>query len=153
LPENPNTPVIMVGPGTGIAPFRAFMQEREEMGAEGKSWLFFGDQHFRTDFLYQTEWQKWIEKGVLTRMDVAFSRDTDHKVYVQHRMFEQSNELFQWLEEGAAVFICGDEKNMAHDVHKTLIEIIEKEGGMSREKAQEYLACMQQQKRYQRDVY
>jgi sulfite reductase (NADPH) flavoprotein alpha-component len=153
LPENPNTPVIMVGPGTGIAPFRAFMQEREEMGAEGKSWLFFGDQHFRTDFLYQTEWQKWIEKGVLTRMDVAFSRDTDHKVYVQHRMFEQSNELFQWLEEGATVFICGDEKNMAHDVHKTLIEIIEKEGGMSREKAQEYLAGMQQQKRYQRDVY
>jgi sulfite reductase (NADPH) flavoprotein alpha-component len=153
LPTNSNTPIIMVGPGTGIAPFRAFMQEREEMKAEGKSWLFFGDQHFRTDFLYQTEWQKWIEKGVLTRMDVAFSRDTDHKVYVQHRMLEKSNELFQWLEEGAAVFICGDEKNMAHDVHQTLIDILEKEGCMSREKAQEYLADMQQQKRYQRDVY
>ncbi|MED1205755.1 assimilatory sulfite reductase (NADPH) flavoprotein subunit [Heyndrickxia acidicola] len=153
LAEDPSTPVIMVGPGTGIAPFRAFMQEREETGADGKSWLFFGDQHFRTDFLYQTEWQKWIEKGVLTRMDVAFSRDTDHKVYVQHRMLEHSSELFKWLEEGAAVYICGDEKNMAHDVHQTLLEIIEKEGRMSNVRAQEYLAGMQQQKRYLRDVY
>jgi sulfite reductase (NADPH) flavoprotein alpha-component len=153
LAEDPSTPVIMVGPGTGIAPFRAFMQQREETGADGKSWLFFGDQHFRTDFLYQTEWQKWIEKGVLTRMDVAFSRDTDHKVYVQHRMLEHSSELFQWLEEGAAVYICGDEKNMAHDVQQALLEIIEKEGRMSNVRAQEYLAGMQQQKRYLRDVY
>lgn len=153
LPQNSATPIIMVGPGTGAAPFRSFMQEREEIGAEGKSWMFFGDQHFVTDFLYQTEWQKWLENGVLTKMDVAFSRDTAEKVYVQHRMKEHSKELFEWLQEGAHLYICGDEKHMAHDVHTTLIEIIEKEGGMSREKAGEYLAEMQQQKRYQRDVY
>ncbi len=153
LPKDPNSPIIMVGPGTGVAPFRSFMQEREEMGAEGKSWLFFGDQHFVTDFLYQTEWQKWLKEGVLTKMDVAFSRDTEEKVYVQHRMLEQSKELFEWLQLGATVYICGDEKNMAHDVHTTLLAIIEKEGGMSREQAEEYLTDMQQQKRYQRDVY
>lgn len=153
LPSNPDTPIIMVGPGTGVAPFRSFMQEREEIGAEGKSWMFFGDQHFVTDFLYQTEWQKWLNDGVLTKMDVAFSRDTEEKVYVQHRMLEHSKELFEWLQEGAVVYICGDKKNMAQDVHNTLIEIIEKESGMSREKAEEYLADMQQQKRYQRDVY
>lgn len=153
LPEDPATPIIMVGPGTGAAPFRAFMQEREETGAQGKSWLFFGDQHFVTDFLYQTEWQKWLKEGVLTKMDVAFSRDRAEKVYVQHRMLENSVELFKWLEEGAAVYICGDEKNMAHDVHKTLVKIIETEGSMTLEQAEAYLADMQQQKRYQRDVY
>jgi sulfite reductase (NADPH) flavoprotein alpha-component len=153
LPQNPDTPIIMVGPGTGVAPFRSFMQEREEIGVEGKSWLFFGDQHFVTDFLYQSEWQKWLKEGVLSKMDVAFSRDTDEKIYVQHRMLEHSTELYDWLQEGAAVYICGDEKHMAHDVHNTLIEIIEKEGGMTREKAEGYLADMQQQKRYQRDVY
>ncbi|KIV51575.1 sulfite reductase [NADPH] flavoprotein alpha-component [Aneurinibacillus migulanus] len=153
LPKNPDTPIIMVGPGTGIAPFRSFMQEREEIGAEGKSWLFFGDQHYVTDFLYQTEWQKWLKEGVLTKMDVAFSRDTDEKVYVQHRMLEHSKELFEWIQEGAVVYICGDKKNMAYDVHNTLLAIIEKEGSMSREKAEDYLADMQQQKRYQRDVY
>jgi sulfite reductase (NADPH) flavoprotein alpha-component len=153
LPENPDTPIIMVGPGTGIAPFRSFMQEREEIGTEGKSWLFFGDQHFVTDFLYQTEWQKWLKDGVLTKMDVAFSRDTDEKVYVQHRMLEHSKELFEWLEQGASLYVCGDEKNMAHDVQNTLIDIIEKEGNMVREKAEAYIADMQQQKRYQRDVY
>lgn len=153
LPKNSDTPIIMVGPGTGAAPFRSFMQEREEIGAAGKSWMFFGDQHFVTDFLYQTEWQKWLENGVLTKMDVAFSRDTAEKVYVQHRMTEHSQELFKWLEEGAHLYICGDEKHMAHDVHNTLLSIIEKEGGLSREKAEEYLAEMQQQKRYQRDVY
>ncbi|MGG1346742.1 assimilatory sulfite reductase (NADPH) flavoprotein subunit [Bacillus subtilis] len=153
LPKDPETPIIMVGPGTGVAPFRSFMQEREETGAEGKAWMFFGDQHFVTDFLYQTEWQNWLKDGVLTKMDVAFSRDTEEKVYVQHRMLEQSAELFEWLQEGAAVYICGDEKHMAHDVHHTLLEIIEKEGNMSREEAEAYLADMQQQKRYQRDVY
>jgi sulfite reductase (NADPH) flavoprotein alpha-component len=153
LPKNSDTPIIMVGPGTGAAPFRSFMQEREEIGSAGKSWMFFGDQHFVTDFLYQTEWQKWLENGVLTKMDVAFSRDTAEKVYVQHRMIEHSQELFEWLEEGAHLYICGDEKHMAHDVHNTLLSIIEKEGGLSREKAEEYLAEMQQQKRYQRDVY
>ncbi|WNS82375.1 assimilatory sulfite reductase (NADPH) flavoprotein subunit [Domibacillus sp. DTU_2020_1001157_1_SI_ALB_TIR_016] len=153
LPENPETPVIMIGPGTGVAPFRAFMQEREESGADGKAWMFFGDQHFVTDFLYQTEWQKWLADGVLTKMDVAFSRDTAEKVYVQHRMQENSKELFEWLQQGAAVYVCGDEKNMAHDVHQTLIDIVEKEGSMSREQAEKYVADMQQQKRYQRDVY
>ncbi|MEC0295131.1 assimilatory sulfite reductase (NADPH) flavoprotein subunit [Bacillus subtilis] len=153
LPKDPETPIIMVGPGTGVAPFRSFMQEREETGAEGKAWMFFGDQHFVTDFLYQTEWQNWLKDGVLTKMDVAFSRDTEEKVYVQHRMLEHSAELFDWLQEGAAVYICGDEKHMAHDVHHTLLEIIEKEGNMSREEAEAYLADMQQQKRYQRDVY
>lgn len=153
LPENPETPIIMVGPGTGVAPFRSFMQEREETGVEGKAWMFFGDQHFVSDFLYQTEWQKWLKDGVLTKMDVAFSRDTAEKVYVQHRMLEQSKELFAWLEEGAVVYICGDEKNMAHDVHQTLLSIIEKEGSLGREDAESYLAKMQKEKRYQRDVY
>ncbi|MFZ7944453.1 assimilatory sulfite reductase (NADPH) flavoprotein subunit [Neobacillus sp. 19] len=153
LPEKPETPIIMIGPGTGVAPFRSFMQEREETNATGKSWLFFGDQHFVTDFLYQIEWQKWLQNGTLTKLDVAFSRDTAEKVYVQLRMQDNSKELFEWLQEGAAVYICGDEKHMAHDVHNTLLEIIEKEGAMSREQAAAYLADMQQQKRYQRDVY
>ncbi|MFJ7754688.1 assimilatory sulfite reductase (NADPH) flavoprotein subunit [Peribacillus muralis] len=152
-PVDGNTPIIMIGPGTGVAPFRSFIQEREETEASGKTWLFFGDQHFVTDFLYQTEWQKWLETGALTKMDVAFSRDTDEKVYVQNRMLEHSDELFRWLQEGAAIYICGDEKNMAHDVHHTLIEIIEKEGRMSQADAQAYLDDMQQNKRYQRDVY
>lgn len=143
----------MVGPGTGIAPFRSFLQEREEAEIEGKSWLFFGDQHFVTDFLYQTEWQNYLKSGVLTKMNVAFSRDTAEKVYVQHRMLEHSKELFEWLQEGASVYICGDEKHMAHDVHQTLINIIEKEGNLNREDAEKYLAAMQQDKRYQRDVY
>lgn len=153
LPANPETPVIMIGPGTGVAPFRAFLGEREETGAEGKTWLFFGDQHFSTDFLYQVEWQRWLKEGVLTRMDVAFSRDTDKKVYVQHRMLEKSRDLYEWLQEGAHVYVCGDEKKMAHDVHNALAAILEQEGGLSPEEAAEYLTRMQQQKRYQRDVY
>ncbi len=153
LPENPDTPIIMVGPGTGVAPFRSFLGEREETGAEGKSWLFYGDQHFSTDFLYQTEWQRWLKDGVLTKMDVAFSRDTEQKVYVQHRMLEHSKELYQWLQEGASVYVCGDEKKMAHDVHSALATILEQEGGLTPEQAAEYLTRLQQDKRYQRDVY
>lgn len=153
LPADPGAPVIMIGPGTGVAPFRAFLSEREETGAEGKTWLFYGDQHFTTDFLYQIEWQRWLKDGVLTRMDVAFSRDTDQKVYVQHRMLEKSRELYEWLQEGAYVYVCGDEKKMAHDVHATLAAILEKEGGLSQEEAADYLHRMQQEKRYQRDVY
>ncbi|KIL38032.1 sulfite reductase [NADPH] flavoprotein alpha-component [Gordoniibacillus kamchatkensis] len=153
LPDNPDTPVIMIGPGTGVAPFRAFLAEREETGAAGKTWLFFGDQRFRTDFLYQIEWQRWLKDGVLSRMDVAFSRDTDQKVYVQHRMLEKSRELYEWLQEGAAVYVCGDEKKMAHDVHAALIAILEQEGGLSKEEAAAYLTGMQEDKRYQRDVY
>jgi sulfite reductase (NADPH) flavoprotein alpha-component len=143
----------MIGPGTGVAPYRSFLAEREETGAGGKTWLFYGDQHFLTDFMYQIDWQRWLNDGVLTRMDVAFSRDTDKKVYVQHRMMEKSRELFQWLEEGACVYVCGDEKHMAHDVHNTLITILQQEGGISPEEAAAYLSGMQQQKRYQRDVY
>ena len=153
MPSNPDTPLIMIGPGTGVAPFRSFLAEREEIGATGKTWLFYGDQHFSTDFLYQTDWQRWLKDGVLTRMDVAFSRDTDKKVYVQHRMLEKSKELYQWLQEGASVYVCGDEKRMAHDVHAALASIIEREGGFSPEEAAEYLSRMQQDKRYQRDVY
>ncbi|MCG7382233.1 assimilatory sulfite reductase (NADPH) flavoprotein subunit [Paenibacillus sp. ACRRY] len=153
LPENPDAPIIMIGPGTGVAPFRSFLGEREETGAEGKTWLFYGDQHFLTDFLYQTEWQRWLKDGVLTKMDVAFSRDTEHKVYVQHRMLENSKELYQWLQEGAVIYVCGDEKKMAHDVHGALATILEQEGGLTSEQASEYLTRLQQEKRYQRDVY
>ncbi|RKN61284.1 assimilatory sulfite reductase (NADPH) flavoprotein subunit [Paenibacillus ginsengarvi] len=153
LPESPDTPIIMIGPGTGVAPYRAFLAEREETGAEGKTWLFYGDQHFATDFLYQIEWQRLLKDGVLTRMDVAFSRDTDKKVYVQHRMLEKSRELYAWLQEGAVVYVCGDEKKMAHDVHAALATILEQEGNLSPEEAEQYLIRMQQQKRYQRDVY
>jgi sulfite reductase (NADPH) flavoprotein alpha-component len=153
LPENPDTPIIMIGPGTGVAPFRAFLGEREETGAGGKSWLFYGDQHFLTDFLYQIEWQRWLKDGVLTNMDVAFSRDTDKKVYVQHRMLEKSTELYQWLKDGACVYVCGDEKKMAHDVHAALLTILAQEGSMSLKEAAQYLTQMQQEKRYQRDVY
>jgi sulfite reductase (NADPH) flavoprotein alpha-component len=153
LPSDSNIPIIMIGPGTGVAPFRAFLEEREESSAEGKTWLFFGDQHFVTDFLYQTNWQRWLKEGVLSRMDVAFSRDTDKKVYVQHRMLEKSRDLFQWLKEGAYVYVCGDEKYMAHDVHATLALILKQEGNMSPEEAEAYLTEMQQQKRYQRDIY
>lgn len=153
LPENPETPIIMIGPGTGVAPFRSFLSEREETGGAGKTWLFYGDQRFSTDFLYQVEWQRWLKEGVLTRMDVAFSRDSEQKVYVQHRMLEKSRELYAWLQDGAAVYVCGDEKKMAHDVHAALTAILEREGGLSPEEASEYLTRMQQQKRYQRDVY
>jgi sulfite reductase (NADPH) flavoprotein alpha-component len=153
LPADPETPIIMVGPGTGVAPFRAFLEEREELGADGKSWLFYGDRHFVTDFLYQTDWQRMLKDGVLTKLDVAFSRDTEEKVYVQHRLLEKSRELFQWLQEGAYVYICGDEKHMAHDVHTALITVIQQEGGKSAEEASAYLDDLQQQQRYQRDVY
>ncbi|MCB5934843.1 assimilatory sulfite reductase (NADPH) flavoprotein subunit [Caldibacillus thermoamylovorans] len=153
LPSNPDTPIIMIGPGTGVAPFRAFLQEREAEGVTGKSWLFFGDQHFSSDFLYQVEWQKWLKNGVLTKMDVAFSRDQAEKVYVQHRMLEKRKEFYQWLEDGAVVYVCGDEKHMARDVHQTILKILEKEGGLTSEQAAVYLDQMRKQKRYQRDVY
>ena len=152
-PSDPNTPVIMVGPGTGVAPFRAFLEEREELGATGKSWLFYGDRHFVTDFLYQTDWQRMLKDGVLTKLDVAFSRDTNKKVYVQHRMLEHGEEIYQWLQDGAHVYVCGDEKQMAHDVQAALLTIISQYGGKSPEMAAADLAELQQQGRYQRDVY
>lgn len=153
LPANPDTPIIMVGPGTGVAPFRAFLEEREELGSEGKTWLFYGDRHFVTDFLYQTDWQRMLKDGVLTKLDVAFSRDTKEKVYVQNRMLQHAAELYAWLQEGAHVYVCGDEKHMAHDVHQALLTIIGEQGGLDAEASKAYLADLQAQQRYQRDVY
>ncbi|WP_227935285.1 sulfite reductase subunit alpha [Alkalihalobacillus deserti] len=153
LPDSTDTKIIMVGPGTGIAPFRSFIQERAVNGGTGESWLFFGDQYSATDFLYEDELEKYQKDGVLTKLSTAFSRDSEKKVYVQHKMLENSKELFAWLEDGAYFYVCGDKQYMAKDVHNTLIDIIEKEGGMSREAAEEYLTEMQKQKRYQRDVY
>ncbi|MGA0370100.1 MAG: assimilatory sulfite reductase (NADPH) flavoprotein subunit [Kiritimatiellia bacterium] len=152
LPASIDTPVIMVGPGTGVAPFRAFVEEREIQGG-GKNWLFFGEQHFDTDFLYQIEWQQWLKNGILDRVDVAFSRDQKEKLYVQHRMQEQAAKLYAWLEEGAHFYVCGDESRMAHDVHQTLINIVQAQGGKSAEEADSYVKQMQKDRRYQRDVY
>ncbi len=153
LPADPDTPIIMVGPGTGIAPFRAFVEERAAVGAKGRNWLFFGDQHFQSDFLYQTEWQSYLKSGVLSRIDVAFSRDTDRKVYVQHRMKEQAKDLYAWLEEGAYFYVCGDASRMAKDVHQALIEVVAEQGDRSREDAEAYVKALQKDRRYQRDVY
>jgi len=149
----PGVPIVMIGPGTGVAPFRAFLQEREVQGAQGRSWLFFGERNFRSDFLYQTEWQTFMKDGVLTRMDVAFSRDKAGKVYVQHRMLEQAADLYAWLEEGAHVYVCGDAANMAPDVHDALVTIVSDQGRIARESAEEYVRNLQREHRYQRDVY
>ena len=153
LPANPETPVIMVGPGTGIAPFRAFMQEREATEATGKNWLLFGDQTFNEDFLYQVEWQTHLKSGLLTKLDLAFSRDQTEKIYVQDRLKENAAEVFKWLQDGAHFYVCGDANRMAKDVQTTLIEIISKQGKLSLEDAEEYLTELRQAKRYQRDVY
>jgi len=153
LPADPDRAIIMIGPGTGVAPFRAFVAEREAIGARGASWLFFGDRNFETDFLYQAEWLDWRKRGVLQRIDVAFSRDQNEKIYVQHRMLEQGARLWEWLQEGAYVYVCGDAEHMAPDVHAALLQIIERHGGYSAEGAAEYLLQLQREARYQRDVY
>jgi len=153
LPSDPNAPIIMVGPGTGIAPFRAFIEEREATGAKGKNWLFFGDQHYLTDFLYQTEWQSYLEDGLLTKLDVAFSRDQKNKVYVQDRMRENAKDLYAWLMDGASFYVCGDASRMAHDVDKALHDIIAQEGGLSEEEATDFVKKLKADKRYLRDVY
>lgn len=153
LPQDPNAPIIMVGPGTGVAPFRAFMQHRELAEKKGRSWLFFGDRNFRTDFLYQTEWQQYLKEGVLAKADVAFSRDQKEKLYVQHRMLENGKELYDWLEQGAHFYVCGDAKRMAKDVDSALREIIQQQGGVTLEKAEEYIKYLQVSKRYQTDIY
>ncbi|WP_336757938.1 assimilatory sulfite reductase (NADPH) flavoprotein subunit [Aeromonas hydrophila] len=153
LPPNPDTPVIMVGPGTGIAPFRAFLQEREAQGAEGNNWLFFGNPHFTQDFLYQVEWQRYVKSGLLSKISLAFSRDQAEKVYVQHRLREAGQELYQWLEAGAHFYVCGDANQMAKDVQEALLDVIAEHGHKSREEAEEYLSELRRAKRYQRDVY
>jgi len=153
LPKNEETPIVMIGAGTGIAPYRAFVQHRELSEKRGKSWLFFGNRNFETEFLYQAEWQNFLKSGALTKMSVAFSRDGSKKEYVQDRLIENSRELFRWLQEGAHFYICGDMNKMAGDVQKALVKIIEKEGDLNNESAQEYVTNMQKEKRLQLDVY
>jgi sulfite reductase (NADPH) flavoprotein alpha-component len=153
LPEDQSTPIIMVGPGTGIAPFRAYLQERKAVGATGKNWLFFGEQRKKSDFFYQDEFEAFKKEGVLTRFDTAFSRDQAHKIYVQHRMLENGKDLFAWLEEGAHFYVCGDAARMAKDVDLALHQIIQKEGGKTPEAAAEYVEALKKSKRYKRDVY
>jgi sulfite reductase (NADPH) flavoprotein alpha-component len=153
LPADESAPVIMVGPGTGVAPFRAFVEHRAATGASGKNWLFMGDQRYLFDFLYQLEWQDHLKSGALSRLDVAFSRDQPEKIYVQQKMLDQSAELYAWLEQGAYFYVCGDASRMAADVHEALVSIVEKHGGKSHEAAEAYVEELKKSKRYQRDVY
>ncbi|MGS0637430.1 NADPH-dependent assimilatory sulfite reductase flavoprotein subunit [Citrobacter sp. VF227] len=153
LPANPQTPVIMIGPGTGIAPFRAFMQQRAADGAEGKNWLFFGNPHFTEDFLYQVEWQRYVKEGVLSRIDLAWSRDQKEKIYVQDKLREQGAELWRWINDGAHIYVCGDANRMAKDVEQALLEVIAEFGAMDIEAADEFLSELRIERRYQRDVY
>lgn len=153
LPADPNTPVIMVGPGTGIAPFRSFMQERDAQEAEGKNWLFFGNPHFTQDFLYQVEWQGYVKDGLLDKITLAFSRDQEEKIYVQHRLLENGKEVYEWLEQGAHFYVCGDAMYMAKDVENALIAIIQEHGGKSEADAKAYVVELRKAKRYQKDVY
>jgi sulfite reductase (NADPH) flavoprotein alpha-component len=152
-PEDGSRDAIMVGPGTGIAPFRAFLQDRLASGAKGRNWLFFGDQRRATDFLYEEDWAKWKADGVLTRIDTAFSRDQLLKVYVQDRMREGAAELWAWIKAGAYFYVCGDAKRMAKDVDVALHDVIAGQGGMSPAEAADYVKAMKKEKRYQRDVY
>lgn len=153
LPENPDTKIIMIGAGTGVAPYRSFLFEREAEGISGNSWLFFGEQHFRNDFLYQAEWLQHLKNGTLEQMSVAFSRDQQEKIYVQHRLLEEAKAVWQWLEEGAHIYVCGDMNQMAKDVHAALLQIASEQGGKSAEQASDWLDEMLSSRRYQRDVY
>ena len=153
LPADPATPVIMIGPGTGIAPFRAFMQEREAQAAPGKNWLVFGNPNFTQDFLYQVEWQRYVKSGLLSKISLAFSRDQAEKIYVQDRLRQEGAELFAWLEQGAHLYVCGDANRMAKDVQEALLDVIAQHGHKSREEAEEYVSELRRAKRYQRDVY
>ena len=152
LPEE-DKDIIMIGPGTGIAPFRSFLAQRDATGATGKNWLFFGEQHFMTDFLYQTEFQNWLEMGVLTKMNVAFSRDSKEKVYVQHKMLQEGVLLYAWLESGASIYVCGTKDPMSVDVENALLNIIQSHGNRSEEEALQYLDQMKEDGRYMKDVY
>ncbi len=153
MPESPETPLIMVGPGTGVAPFRAFLQERKAAGTAGFSWLIFGEQHAATDFLYREEFESALADGTLTKLTTAFSRDQDHKIYVQHRMEEEGAELFAQLERGACFYVCGDAARMARDVDAALHRVIEFHGGMTPGQANDYVDAMKKDKRYRKDVY
>jgi sulfite reductase (NADPH) flavoprotein alpha-component len=153
LPEDPSTPLIMIGPGTGVAPFRAFLQDRDETTAPGRTWLFFGDRQYSHDFLYQLEWQDYLARGVLTRLDVAFSRDQDAKIYVQHRMLEQEADLYAWVQDGARIYVCGDQTRMARDVHAALRTVIARGAGISDALAEAELDSLKAQGRYLLDVY
>ncbi|MDO6407580.1 NADPH-dependent assimilatory sulfite reductase flavoprotein subunit [Pantoea phytobeneficialis] len=153
LPANPETPVIMIGPGTGIAPFRAFMQQRDNEGAGGKNWLFFGNPHFTDDFLYQVEWQKYVKDGLLTNIDLAWSRDQAEKIYVQDKIRAKGAEVWRWIEEGAHLYVCGDANRMAKDVEQALLDVVVEHGAMDRETADEFLSELRIERRYQRDVY
>lgn len=153
LPEDGNASIVMVGPGTGIAPFRAFLQERKATGAEGRNWLFFGSQKASCNYFYEDEFADLQKEGVLTRIDTAFSRDQTHKVYVQHRMLENAADLWKWLDEGAYFYVCGDAKRMAKDVDAALRKIVQEQGGLPADKANEYVEKLKADKRYKRDVY
>jgi sulfite reductase (NADPH) flavoprotein alpha-component len=153
LPQDASRDVIMIGPGTGVAPFRAFVQERAAVGAKGRNWLFFGNPHFHSDFLYQTEWQQALKRGQLQRLDLAFSRDQAHKIYVQQRIRQSGRDLYAWLENGAHLYVCGDATRMAKDVHAALRDVIAEHGGKSSEDAESYLSQLASERRYSRDVY
>jgi sulfite reductase (NADPH) flavoprotein alpha-component len=148
-----DAPILMIGAGTGVAPYRAFLQEREARGATGKSWLFFGERNFSCDFLYQTEWQEFLKDEVLTRMNVAFSRDSATKTYVQHRLMEHAHDVYAWLEEGAHIYVCGDGAQLAPDVHAALCAIVQQQGARGKAAATDYLGGLQRDHRYQIDVY
>jgi sulfite reductase (NADPH) flavoprotein alpha-component len=153
LPEDIEKPIIMVGPGTGVAPFRAYLQERKAIGAPGRNWLFFGEQRSGCDYFYREEFESFQKEGILTRLHTAFSRDQSYKVYVQHRLLENAKEVYAWLQEGAHFYVCGDEARMAKDVDVALHQIVEKEGGLSPEGAAAYVEALRKEKRYKRDVY
>ena len=154
LPENPDIPIVMVGPGTGIAPFRAYLQERQVIGAKGRNWLFFGAQHERYDYAYKEDWEHFTRDGLLTRLDCAWSRDQAHKIYVQHKLLENASEIWKWIDaEGAQFFVCGDAKRMAKDVDAALRKIVQEQGGKSVDQANEYVEKLKSDKRYKRDVY
>jgi sulfite reductase (NADPH) flavoprotein alpha-component len=152
-PDDADVPIVMIGPGTGVAPFRAFLQHRRATGATGRNWLFFGDQRRATDFLYEQELTSWHNDGLLTHLTTAFSRDQAGKVYVQHRMLEHQADLWRWLEQGAQVYVCGDAKRMAHDVDVALKQVVREQGGKTVDQAKAYIAEMARCGRYQRDVY
>ena len=153
LPADGDTPIIMIGAGTGIAPFRAFMQQLAANGDNGKNWLIFGNQRLADDFLYQLEWSDYRKDSILTRADLAWSRQGEHKVYVQHKIAEHATEVWNWLQQGAHLYVCGDATRMARDVETALIDVIETQGKLSRDDAEDYLNEMREDKRYQRDVY